>query len=154
METQSDKKRAYTFYAKLQGKLQDHINLSVAKLPDSREEMVELAERFWNSFQKKRKSEGEPSENPKKARRFGGRPGQKTPTSTSGSQQQSSKESNKGTQASPSRIGNPINSKGKQLECFNCGSTEHLLPECPTRPNRRAHVGRATQSQPKNPKAS
>jgi hypothetical protein len=126
----SEKERALSFYAKLQKKLQDHINLHSSTMPDTREEIVTLATRYWDSLSipRKRSYEGPPASGPnwKSNRRF--------PRDSPGNRRRetdSTKPPLSFINRTPVGQQNPFGRDGKQIRCYRCNSTEHLIPDCP-----------------------
>lgn len=123
----TEKQRALSFYAKLQRRLQDHITRHGPSIPETREEIVTLATRYWDSMaiSKKRPNENQqPTGQPWKSnRRFqGDSPG--NPSRKPDGQKPPFSPANR----TPARRSNP---DGKPLKCFRCDSTEHLAPDCP-----------------------
>lgn len=89
-----EKALAYTFYAKLRDDLRNHIDLTASLIPETRQEMVDLATRYWNVLNRSNKRKHEdsgkgnnPHDREKKAPRTGsrnpsGRNPQRKPTRT------------------------------------------------------------------------
>ena len=125
-----EKARAYSFYAKLCEELRDHIDLTSAQIPDTRQEMVDLATRYWTVLTRgsqKRKaaddSEGGSKSGPHKAARTQSNtaPGEKSRTQDP-------------TDPGPSK--NHTGADDKPLKCFAYGSDEYLKghDKCPGKP--------------------
>jgi len=133
-----EKARAYSLYAKLREELRDHIDLTSTQIQETRQEMVDLATRYWsvlsrngNSSQK-RKSEESSSQDGRKSQRtlFESTPGEKSRTQDP-------------TDPGPSK--NRTGADGKPLKCFACGSDEHLKghDKCPGKSAKPAQANEA-----------
>ncbi|KAK5987248.1 hypothetical protein PT974_11372 [Cladobotryum mycophilum] len=116
-----EKMRALNLYSKLRPELQQHIRLHTQDISKTREEMVSLATRFWDSIKHgvKRKA---------------------TETLTQSSSKSGYKKP-RGNQPPRNRFSNPNqipikNNTGKDrkpLKCFTYQSDEHLADRCPKR---------------------
>lgn len=115
----TEKQKALFYFSKLRYELRDHISLNSPNLPQSRDEMVTLATRYWDTMvrQNKRKNNASGGQQQKKARR--------EPSGASPNFPRINAE------ATPQRRGNPRDRAGNLLKCHSCGSTEHLLRSCP-----------------------
>ncbi|KAJ5686426.1 hypothetical protein N7536_005994 [Penicillium majusculum] len=120
----AEKERALSFFAKLLYDLQDEIRRHIIKLPETREEMIDIAYHFWDlmnseSNRKRKRTETiqdsswkrKPTRNPPK--------------------QPSIHPKSKGEKdmSSETRL-NPIGDNGKRNRCFNCGSEKHYSNKC------------------------
>ena len=129
-----EKARAYSFYAKLREELRDHIDLTSTQIPETRQEMVDLATRYWTVLtggSQKRKaaddSKGGSKSGPHKAART---PSNTTPRGGKDGQTRDGK----GPRTPRKNRPGP---DGKLLKCYTCNSEEHLRPYCPKNPDKK-----------------
>jgi hypothetical protein len=119
----AEKERALSFFAKLLYDLQDDIRRHIIKLPETREDMIDIAYHFWDlnrsESNRKRKRTENTEESPRKKNQSSQKP-QDTKTKSGTS---------KGT-PTKDRL-NPIGDDGKRNRCFNCGSEKHYSNKCP-----------------------
>lgn len=125
LERASEKARALTLFAKLRPELQDHINLHASIVDKTREEVVQLAQRFWDAM---------PGKNKRRQDNPSGRPNtNKTPRL----QQGDSPGPRRPFQPPPpwkNQPPNPNNTEPRfKPRCYNCGQEGHIRPNC-TRP--------------------
>ena len=144
-EAVPESRAAYLFFAKLRPELRDKVSLHATPFPSTRLDMVNTAQRYWDTMQsdkgksggrgredrgeslgKKRGPANEPADAPpyKKTKRGGGGKGkareEKIPAAeTKDSGRQGRKDSN------------PAGSDGDTLRCYECNSTKHLRNKCP-----------------------
>jgi hypothetical protein len=130
----TEKTRARNFLSRLLPELRRAIERSGSQVPETRMDMVHLADRMWRSFQEearaKRKEANTPSgEKPiphNNASRSSWHSGSKEHTTE---QKEEDKASNKsrGTNGKfiPTKFPSGLNDKGYRI-CYKCGSTEHL----------------------------
>ncbi|KAH7195190.1 hypothetical protein BKA60DRAFT_661006 [Fusarium oxysporum] len=141
-----ERQRALSFYAKLLPSLQDHITLHSPKIPETREDIVTLATRFWDSMRakSKRPAEAAPSNRPWKSQRRidyekepwllsqgyrgnGPRQNHDSRPDYNRSQPQGYRPSQSGSNSKR----NPIDPKtGKPFTCHNCDSETHFASHC------------------------
>lgn len=118
LERPSEKARALSFFAKLRPDLQDHINLHASITGMTREEVIQMAQRFWDAMpgKGKRKQEAAAEKN--------------RPPKSSRHQRDDSPGNRRlrGGKYQPSSPNN-INPQWKP-RCYNCGSENHLRPAC------------------------
>jgi len=136
---QSEKDRSMKFFAKLDPKLREHLELyHYGNRPEVREEMVKLAQRVWSTS---------------KFQREYVHPARDHPQGTSESR------GNRGARGTHGYRGrHPRAPRGSlassTIQCFSCGGVGHISPNCPNqylnvqRANRGAHRGRGHQQLP------
>ena len=144
----AEKERALTFFAKLLYDLQDTIRLHIIKLPETREEMIDVAYHFWDiqrteASRKRKRTERSPDPQRKKTntqdikKTDSQEPSQKPPGASRKNYKNPKGGYRKGrnNKDSPSKDGlNPIGEDGKRSQCFKCGSEEHYSRRCPKPP--------------------
>lgn len=123
LERAPEKTRALTFFAKLLPDLQDHINLHASITDKTREEVVQLAQRFWEAMPKnKRKSEQSgdkgPHKNPRHHRND-------SPRGRRPYEDRRNKDQEKG----PATYPNTAEPRDK-IRCYNCDGMGHLARHC------------------------
>jgi hypothetical protein len=111
LSRESEENRSLTFFSKLLPELRLEIQRHVRPLPIRREEMVEIAALYWNLL---------PSKSTSKPRHF-----------TSDSPHKSFRNPNKEPQKQMESDHIPKTHKRRQIHCFNCGSPDHIRPNCP-----------------------
>ena len=143
-EAVPDSCAAYTFFAKLRPELRAKVSLHATPFPSTRIDMVNTAQRYWDTMQadkgksggrgredkgdssgKKRGPASEPAGAPPqtKKRRGGGKGKgreEKVPVAES---QDSGRQGRKDS--------NPAGPDGDILRCYECDSTKHLRNKCP-----------------------
>jgi hypothetical protein len=142
----SESERANLFFAKLYPDFRDHMKLNLGTIPETREGMVQIAERMWEPWikmQRKRKNEGKDNENPSKYQRsdnqsrgrgtYRGRGNYRGGGGSFNPEQSQTKdrEPPKPKENSDVKQRNPTGYNGRFLKCFNCQSTYHLAKDCP-----------------------
>jgi hypothetical protein len=110
---ESEENRSLTFFSKLLPELRLEIQRHVRPLPVRREEMVEIAALYWNLL---------PSKSTSKPRHF---------TTKSDSPHKNFRSPSKEPQKLTESDYMPKTHKRRQIHCFNCGSPDHIRPNCP-----------------------
>lgn len=125
LERAPEKTRALTFFAKLLPDLQDHINLHADITGLTREDVVQLAQRFWEAMSKnKRKPNDSEEKGPHKAARH-----QRRDSPRGHRPNRDRRDKDKDEEKTPATYPNNDRPRGRK-QCFNCGSTEHLIYNC------------------------
>lgn len=126
----AEKERALSFFAKLLYDLQNDIRRHIIKLPETREEMIDIAYHFWDlqrsETNRKRKRTETTEESPRK------KDSNQTPKGPQENRKPRQPRNSKGTYTK-GRL-NPIGDDGKRNQCFNCGSEKHYSNKCPDPP--------------------
>ncbi len=166
----AEKVRAYTFYTKLQPSLRASLGLHGGDIPETREGVVSLATRYWDTLYtppirplitRERIHEGRIKKIPyfEKAIFYkkGAKPFRKPYESNSYFEKSTyhekaakpfrkPHESNSSRTREPSGKNRVIN--GKILRCYTCNSDEHLSPACPQRNTDKLQLGKGWQPKP------
>ncbi|OKO92955.1 hypothetical protein PENSUB_12550 [Penicillium subrubescens] len=123
----AEKERALSFFAKLLYDLQNDIRRHIIKLPETREEMIDIAYHFWDlqrlETNRKRKHTETTDEPPRK----------RNSTKRTQDNKRSRKPWTDKNTPAKDRL-NPIGEDGKRNRCFNCGSEKHYSNKCPDPP--------------------
>lgn len=133
----AEKERALAYFAKLRYDLQNTIRRHVIKLPETREEMIDVAYHFWDldlteSTRKRKRPERSPDPSRKRTATEtsppeSSRARKRSPQNPRGGYRKPRKD--QGSTSKP-RL-NPVGENGKRNQCFNCGSEEHYSNKCP-----------------------
>lgn len=133
----AEKERALAYFAKLRYDLQNTIRRHVIKLPESREEIIDVAYHFWDldrvDFVRKRKRTEGPPERPRK-RTTTDESSQESLTARNGdprNQRRGHWRTRNDRETSPKSHLNAIGKDGKRNRCYNCGSERHYSNRCP-----------------------
>ncbi|KAF4332523.1 gag polymerase env poly [Fusarium beomiforme] len=131
----SERQRALVFYAKLLPSLQDHISLHSPEIPNTREGVVTLATRFWDSMRgrtKRRIDDDSQSRVSKSQKRHSSRERKhhRYPQDLLPTRSQSPYTPKTNWQPRAAGQKNPTDTAGKTLTCYKCGSDEHFAPSC------------------------
>ena len=151
----AEKERALSYFAKLQYPLQNTIRRHVIKLPETREDMIDIAYHFWDinktEEDRKRKRNGrspEPSRKktqrefpPNPTREQGRLPYPRRDSyrgryrgSYRGGSRQKSNNNNPTAHEMPTKDHrNPTEGGWKRNTCYKCGSPDHYADTCPKR---------------------
>lgn len=140
----AEKERALTYFAKLQYDLQNIIRHHIIRLPETREEMIDITYHFWDlerteASRKRKRTERSPDPQRKKtntqdSKKTGNQePSQKPPGASRKNYKHPRGGYRKGRnhKDSPPKDGlNPIGEDGKRNRCYICGSEEHYSNKC------------------------
>jgi DNA repair exonuclease SbcCD ATPase subunit len=122
----AEKERALSFFAKLLYDLQDEVRRHIIKLPETREEMIDIAYHFWDlqrsEANRKRKRTESTEERSRKKDSY---QNSQTTNMKRGWKPKTDKDTPTKTRL------NPIGENGKRNQCFNCGSEKHYSNKCP-----------------------
>lgn len=130
-ERASEKERARSFFVKLQHSLQLRIQDHVRELPETREEVVNTANHYWD-LMKTNSDRGNTNETKPNHLRKRKAP----PDEPQGPEKKTYKnrQNNRRRQESSTNNNlNPIGRDGKRNVCHICGSDTHYSPDCPDR---------------------
>jgi len=137
----AEKERALAYFAKLRYDLQNTIRRHVIHLPETRDEMIDVAYHFWDldfneSTRKRKRPERSPDPSRKKTAIEGSSRGSpRNPRENPRKPKRNHWRDRKG-KGPPLKGGlNPIGENGKRNQCFNCGSEEHYSNKCPNPSN-------------------
>lgn len=120
---QPEKERALTYFAKLRYDLQELINLHIIKLPETRDEMINIAHHFWEIQAAANNRKRKPAEDQST---FSRRPRKQSKPFKDHKDSQS-----KHKDFSSKDDLNPVGRDGERNRCFNCGSKRHYSNKCP-----------------------
>jgi hypothetical protein len=100
------------------------MNLHLIKLPEDRDEMISMAQHFWEiqvaASNRKRKTADDSSNSSRKTRK-----------TARGPRDQNDRSKNSNTNNSSSKpYLNPTRDDGKPKVCYNCGSERHYANKC------------------------
>lgn len=145
MDFKNDRERANNFLAKLDPDFNNHLRLQIAHPPETREDMVQTAERMWQPWKRLKVKDSrkgrysEDHETPSKYRRYSNRQEARGGQAERGRKNWARGESETPRKTEEKEVGRSkrqlrIKEQGPEEEkrrCYSCGSTNHLIRDCP-----------------------